>query len=123
MSLDHFSLQDLTGNLAATPGDAGLADAIAARAEEAAGFMKALSHSGRLMILCHLAARERSVTELEALLGARQAAVSQQLARLRLEGLVATRREGKAIIYTIRDPRVLAQMRLLQAFFCVADEA
>jgi ArsR family transcriptional regulator len=100
--------------------DVGLAEAIAARVSDAAGFLKALSHSGRLMILCHLAARERSVTELEALLGARQAAVSQQLARLRLEGLVTTRRQGKAIFYAIRDPRVLAQMRLMQEMFAVA---
>ena len=60
------------------------AETIAERATEAAAFLKALSHEGRLMILCHLAVHERSVTELEALLGARQAAVSQQLARLRL---------------------------------------
>jgi DNA-binding transcriptional ArsR family regulator len=97
-----------------------IADAIADRAADAAAFMKALSHEGRLMILCHLAARERSVTELEALLGARQAAVSQQLARLRLEGLVSTRREGKAIFYTIRDPRVLEQIQLIQEMFAVS---
>lgn len=100
--------------------DAAIAGAISDRAAEAAAFLKALSHEGRLMILCHLAARERSVTELEALLGARQAAVSQQLARLRLEGLVTTRRDGKAIIYAIRDPRVLQQVRLMQELFGVA---
>jgi ArsR family transcriptional regulator len=119
MSLDRCAPVP-TGD--APAGDAGIADAISARAEEAAGFLKALSHSGRLMILGHLAAGERSVTALEALIGARQAAVSQQLARLRLEGLVSTRREGKAIFYTIRDPRVLAQMRLIQAMFGVADQ-
>lgn len=97
-----------------------IADAIADHAAEAAAFLKALSHEGRLMILCHLAERERSVTELEALLGARQAAVSQQLARLRLEGLVSTRREGKAIFYTIRDPRVLEQIQLIQEMFGVS---
>jgi DNA-binding transcriptional ArsR family regulator len=100
--------------------DAEIADSIAQRAAEAAAFLKALSHEGRLMILCHLAAHERSVTELEALLGARQAAVSQQLARLRLEGLVTTRRDGKAIIYTIRDPKVLQLVRLMQELFGVA---
>jgi DNA-binding transcriptional ArsR family regulator len=99
--------------------DAGIAGAISDRAAEAAAFLKALSHEGRLMILCHLVDKERSVTELEALLGARQAAVSQQLARLRLEGLVATRRDGKAIIYSIQDARVLQQVRLLKALFGV----
>ena len=96
------------------------ADAITERANDAAAFLKALSHEGRLMILYHLARCERSVTELEALLGARQAAVSQQLARLRLEGLVSTRREGKAVIYAISDPRVLQQIQLMQELFGVA---
>ena len=87
------------------------------RADEIAGFFKALSHEGRLMILCHLASGEKSVTELEALLGQRQAAVSQQLARLRLEGLVTTRREGKAIFYALHDPRVMRLLRALPATF------
>ena len=87
------------------------------RAEEIAGFFKALSHEGRLMILCYLASGEKSVTELEALLGQRQAAVSQQLARLRLEGLVTTRREGKAIFYALHDPRVMRLLRELPATF------
>lgn len=99
--------------------DADLAGMIGDRAVEAAAFLKALSHEGRLMILCHLAAQERSVTELEALLGARQAAVSQQLARLRLEGFVTTRRAGRAIYYAISDPRVLEQIRLIQQIFGV----
>lgn len=102
------------------PMDPDIAGAITDRASEAAAFMKALSHEGRLMILCHLAAHERSVTELEALLSARQAAVSQQLARLRMEGLVSARRDGKAIIYAIRDPKVLRQILLMQELFGVA---
>jgi ArsR family transcriptional regulator len=128
MSLERFDAGPVVPVLA-TEGDAGgtvddgIAEAIGERAAEAAAFLKALSHEGRLMILCHLAARERSVTELEALLGARQAAVSQQLARLRLEGLVSTRRDGKAIFYTIRDPKVLQQVRLMQEIFGVAEAA
>ena len=69
------------------------------------------------MILCHLAEGEKSVTELEGLLGQRQAAVSQQLARLRMEGLVRTRREGKAIIYALDDPRVITLLRGLPGTF------
>jgi DNA-binding transcriptional ArsR family regulator len=90
-------------------------------AETAASFLKALSHEGRLMILCHLAAGEKSVGELENLLGVRQAAVSQQLSRLRLEGLVSTRREGKAVFYSIHDPKVLRTVNLLNDLFCVED--
>lgn len=94
-------------------GDTDIALWMSSRSETIAGLLKALSHEGRLMILCHLATGERSVTELEGLLGQRQAAVSQQLARLRLEGLVTTRREGKAIFYAILDPRILPLIRAL----------
>lgn len=122
MSLDRFDLQPgPVGIPVPDAQDAVIAGSICDRAVEAAAFMKALSHEGRLMILCHLAAGEKSVTELEVLLGARQAAVSQQLARLRLEGLVSTRREGKAIFYAIQDPRVFIQIRLLNDLFGVTN--
>lgn len=100
--------------------DRDIARRVVDRSVEVADFLKALSHEGRLMILCHLAGGERSVTELEALLGQRQAAVSQQLARLRLEGMVATRREGKAIYYSIQDTRVLQLLRRLPDLFARA---
>ena len=93
--------------------DGDIARWMAGRAVTVAAMLKALSHEGRLMILCHLAGGEKSVTELEALLGQRQAAVSQQLARLRLEGMVSTRREGKAIFYALHDPRVRDLLRML----------
>jgi DNA-binding transcriptional ArsR family regulator len=118
MSLDRFNAGSAVELALAEDGE--LARRMGQQAEAAAGFMKALSHSGRLMILCHLAGGEKSVTELEALLGQRQAAVSQQLARLRLEGLVSTRREGKAIYYTVQDARVLALVRSLPGLFATA---
>lgn len=90
-------------------------------AEEAAAFLKALSHEGRLMILCHLAMGEKSVGELEQLLDVRQAAVSQQLSRLRLEGLVSTRRDGKSIYYSILDPKVMRTVTLLHDLFCTDE--
>ncbi len=104
-------------------GDAGLAfavnpDAMLESAANAAAFLKALSHEGRLMILCHLISGEKSVTALEQLLSSRQAAVSQQLARLRLEGLVVARREGKSIYYSIQDPKVLRTIRLMHEMYC-----
>jgi DNA-binding transcriptional ArsR family regulator len=87
-------------------------------AYEAANFLKALAHEGRLMILCHLSSGPKSVTELEALLSSRQAAVSQQLARLRLEGLVSARRDGKAIFYSLQDPKVIRAVALVYDMFC-----
>lgn len=73
------------------------------------------------MILCHLVTGEKSVTELEQLLSARQAAVSQQLARLRLEGLVTPRREGKAIYYSLTDERPKRILELIYDLFCNED--
>jgi DNA-binding transcriptional ArsR family regulator len=90
-------------------------------AQAASNFLKAISHEGRLMILCHLATGEKSVTELEDLLSARQAAVSQQLSRLRLEGLVTPRRDGKAIYYRLTDDRPKQIMEVVYDLFCRQD--
>jgi ArsR family transcriptional regulator len=96
-------------------------DRMAEHSQSAADFMKAMAHEGRLMILCHLVTGEKSVTELEGLLSSRQAAVSQQLARLRLEGLVAHRREGKTIYYSLKDGRARRVIELLYEMFCGPD--
>jgi ArsR family transcriptional regulator len=95
-----------------------LATDLGTRAKEAANFLKALAHEGRLTILCHLIGGEKSVTELETLLASRQAAVSQQLARLRLEGLVRPRRDGKVIYYSLKDERTARMIGLLNDLFC-----
>lgn len=93
-------------------------DKMTENAVQASNFLKAISHEGRLMILCHLASGEKSVTELETLLSSRQAAVSQQLSRLRLEGLVTPRREGKTIFYTLTDDRPKKIMEVVYDLFC-----
>lgn len=93
-------------------------DEMMENARQATNFLKALSHEGRLLILCHLASGEKSVTELEDLLAARQAAVSQQLARLRLEGLVRARRDGKAIFYSLTDDRAKRMIEVVYDMFC-----
>ena len=96
-------------------------DKMASNAMLASNFLKAISHGGRLMILCHLASGEKSVTELESLLSARQASVSQQLSRLRLEGLVTPRRDGKAIYYSLTDDRPKQIMEIVYDLFCKDD--
>ena len=106
-----------TGECQAIP-----ADDMIRQAQHAASFLKALAHEGRLMILCFLSSGEKSVTELEQLLGSRQAAVSQQLARLRLEGLVHCRREGKTIYYSLGDPRAARMIALVYDMFCAQAE-
>ena len=96
-------------------------DQLVDSATTASNFLKAISHEGRLMILCHLVSGEKSVTELEELLSARQAAVSQQLSRLRLEGLVIPRREGKAIYYRLADDRPRRILEVVYDLFCSDD--
>lgn len=78
-------------------------------AERASDFLKALAHESRLVILCILAEGEKSVSELEHELNLRQPTVSQQLARLRADGLVSTRRDGKVIYYSLasNDARII----------------
>lgn len=93
-------------------------DRMAENAVKAANFLKAVGHEGRLMILCHLVTGEKSVTELEELLSSRQSAVSQQLTRLRLEGLVKPRRDGKAIYYSLLDDRPKQIMEVVYELFC-----
>jgi len=93
-------------------------DDMISQSEAAASFLKALSHEGRLMILCHLSSGEKSVTQLEQLLSTRQAAVSQQLARLRLEGLVSCRRDGKIMYYALADNKARQMIDLVYNLFC-----
>ena len=97
-------------------------DRMMVNACDASNMLKALSHEGRLMILCHLVTGEKSVTELEELLSARQAAVSQQLARLRLEGLVTPRRDGKTIYYSLTDERPKRILEVIYELFCSTDK-
>ena len=120
MSLDQTSQpsQSTAAQLEETNCGTLAPDQMLVQAQAAAAFLKALSHEGRLMILCHLSSGEKSVTELEHLLESRQAAVSQQLARLRLEGLVSCRREGKTIFYSIQDPKVSQTIALVYDMFC-----
>lgn len=88
------------------------------KARKASEFLKALAHENRLVILCLLSERERTVTELEGLLALSQAAVSQQLARLRHEGLVETRREGRAIYYSLADEATKRFIKAIYDKFC-----
>ena len=87
-------------------------------ARDASDFLKALSHENRLILLCLLSEQERSVGELEALLSLRQAAVSQQLARLRYDGLVSARRDGKTVYYSLANNNVRAVIDVLHQMFC-----
>lgn len=84
----------------------------------AAGLMRALANEHRLLILCQLAAGERGVGELVGAVGLSQSAVSQHLARLRAKGLVATRREGQAIFYSLAADEVRRVIAALYDIYC-----
>lgn len=88
------------------------------KARKASDFLKALAHENRLVILCLLSERERSVTELEGLLALSQATVSQQLARLRHEGLVETRRDGRVVYYSLADETTKRFIQAIYDKFC-----
>lgn len=88
------------------------------QARAASEFLKALAHEGRLVILCLLAEGEKTVTELEQCLNLRQPAISQQLARLRGDDLVETRRDGKNIYYSLSRPEVQEIILTLHRAFC-----
>jgi DNA-binding transcriptional ArsR family regulator len=93
-------------------------DMLMRKARKASDFLKALSHENRLLLLCLLAERERTVTELETLLSLRQPMVSQQLARLRLDHLVTTRRDGKAVYYSLANDDVRRMIAVIYDIFC-----
>ncbi len=89
-------------------------------ARRASAFLKALSHETRLVLLCLIAERERPVGEFEEILNLRQPVISQHLARLRADGMVTTRREGKLIYYRISNPDVQRMIATIYDIFCHA---
>lgn len=88
------------------------------QAREASELLKALSHETRLLILCLLTEGEKSVTELEETMSMSQASVSQQLARLRFDRLVSTRRDGRTIYYSIASEEISTIINQLYDLFC-----
>ncbi|MCO5734739.1 helix-turn-helix transcriptional regulator [Rhizobium sp. SSA_523] len=96
-------------------------EALQDRAADAADFMRLFSTPSRLMLLCHIAQRERSVGEIQADLEFKQPALSQQLAELRQAGVVKTRRSSRQIYYSLADDRVIMVMEMLMRMFCASE--
>ncbi len=88
------------------------------KAEQASELLKAMTNPSRLLILCQLAEGEKSVGELEQVVGLSQSGLSQHLALLRREGVVATRRDAQFIFYRLASPEAHAIMRTLYEAFC-----
>lgn len=93
--------------------------ALERKAAEAAGLLKLLANENRLLILCRLAlARELSVNDLADAVGLSQSALSQHLAKMREDGLLATRREAQTVFYRIADPNAARLLALLKDIYC-----
>ena len=87
-------------------------------AGRAAALLRLLGNEKRLLVLCQLADGELPVGAMQARVGLSQSALSQHLARLREQGVVATRREGQTIHYRIEDPAALRVIQTLAELFC-----
>ena len=87
-------------------------------ARRASDLLKAMSNERRLMILCYLATGEKSVGELERMVGLSQSALSQHLARLRRDGVVETRRSGPTIFYSLSGVEAQRVIETLYDLFC-----
>ncbi len=93
-------------------------DAMRLAAGQASDLMKALSNQHRLLILCQLSQGEKSVGQLAEFLGIRDSTVSQHLALLRHDGLIAGRRDGQTIWYRIESDVARRVVEVLYAHFC-----
>jgi len=94
-----------------------------AAADEASRLLRALANPSRLMVLCHLSQGELSVSAMQELVGLGQSALSQHLARMREEGLVATRREGQTIYYSLASDEVRRLIATLYDIYCAPVDA
>ena len=93
----------------------------AVKAKEAAGVMRSLSNEARLLVLCHLCeSSELSAGELTRRVCLSQSALSQHLARLREDGLVATRKNAQTVFYRVADPKVRRVLSILHQLYCPA---
>lgn len=115
------NLKDMVEHFLGTA--ASLADLDHEQANRAATLLRALANPTRLMLLCSLVEGEHSVGELNERVPLSQSALSQHLARLREEKLVATRRESQTIYYRIADPMVLELIAPLHRRFCRPAES
>jgi DNA-binding transcriptional ArsR family regulator len=93
-------------------------DELQIRADAAERLLKAMASQPRLMILCELLKGERTVTALQQAVGLSMSAISQHLARLRADELVATRRESQTIHYSIASQPAKTVIETLYELFC-----
>jgi DNA-binding transcriptional ArsR family regulator len=99
--------------------DAALLSRFSANAEQAVALLKAAANDSRLLVLCHLAVEgELSVSQLQERVRLGQSALSQHLAKLRDENIVATRKEAQTVFYRVCDPKAARLLNVLHELFC-----
>jgi DNA-binding transcriptional ArsR family regulator len=98
-------------------------DALRLSADQAVAALKLLANVERMLLLCQLSRGEMCVSELEAELGIHQPTLSQQLAVLRTEGVVDTRRQGKNIFYSVTDPKLVEMLAVLYRLYCNQEKS
>ena len=86
--------------------------------QQAAQAIKSMAHPLRLKILCLLGDQEVSVQDIVEQVDTSQSNISQHLAILRDEGVLATRKEANFVYYRINDPRTLKLVGLMREVFC-----
>ncbi len=86
--------------------------------DQAARFLKSLGHRDRLKVLCALVEGELAVADIESKVGASQSAISQHLGRLKDDGIVTSRRDGRRVLYSISDQTVFEVLQALYKRFC-----
>jgi ArsR family transcriptional regulator, virulence genes transcriptional regulator len=94
---------------------------LAASAEQAAEFLRALAHPARLRVVCALLDGEITAGELARRAGLRAAALSQQASVLEAGGAIRRRRAAQSVLYSLSSPAVRAQARLLHRLFCASS--
>ncbi len=92
-----------------------------AKAEEVAATLAAMANPKRLVVLCTLLAGEKSVGELAGIVQLSPAALSQHLGKMRALRLVATRRDGQTIYYSLASAEVQAVLETLYRVYCAPD--
>lgn len=99
------------------------ADNMQQNAQVAAQLLKTLANPNRLMVLCNIVKQERTVGELEKIIGLSQSALSQHLSRLRHEGIVECRREGQSAYYSLKDEHARRVLEVLYGIYCETENA
>ncbi len=97
------------------------AETLRLAADHAVGAMKLLANVDRMLLLCQLSQQEMCVSDMAVQLDIHQPTLSQQLAVLRSEGVVSTRREGKHVYYRVCDTNMLSILNLLYQLYCTKD--